>query len=377
MIPLTIPHFEGNEWKYVKDCLDTGWVSMAGAYVEKFERKVADFAGAKYGVATVNGTSALHIALKLAGVKENDLVIAPNLTFIASINAIKYMKADPILVDIDPNTWQMDLDLLERFLERSVCFIHDEPHLINSKRRIKAIMPVHVLGNMCDMEHLQVIADKYNLAVIEDSAEALGSYYKDQHSGTFGIMGCFSFNGNKIITTGGGGVIVTNNEKLAQNAKHLTTQAKVSPDEYIHDEIGYNYRLVNILAALGLAQMEQLPMFIQKKKMVDSHYRDSLSQVGEISFQEVTGDVSFNAWLVTIKCEQKDQLLTYLKSCGIMCRPFWMPMNRLAMFKDDLYISKMDNSGSVYESCISIPCSVGISENELNNVVSSIKQFYK
>jgi perosamine synthetase len=266
MLLLSGPNIAGNEWKYVKECLDTGWVSSVGSYVTKFENMLAEYSGCKYGVATSSGTTALHIALMLAGVEREDYVIAPNVTFIASINSIKYTGADPILIDVDPATWQMDLALLEEFLENETDQRGDDLIYINDGRRIKAILPVHVLGNMCDMDRLLLLAEKYNLQVVEDATEALGSYYKGKHSGSFGSMGCFSFNGNKIITTGGGGVIVTNDEELAKKAKHLTTQAKSDPFEYLHDEVGYNYRLVNVLAAMGVGQMELLPSFIKEKK---------------------------------------------------------------------------------------------------------------
>ncbi|MBS1927952.1 MAG: aminotransferase class I/II-fold pyridoxal phosphate-dependent enzyme, partial [Bacteroidetes bacterium] len=261
MVLLSGPNICGNEWKYVKDCLDTGWVSSVGSYVDQFEKMTAAFAGTKYAVATSSGTTALHISLILQGIGPGDYVIAPNITFIATCNSIKYTGAEPILIDTDPDTWQMDLSLLETFL-------HDETELKNGAtvlkrdgKRIAAIMPVHVLGNIGDMDKLMQLAKNYHLIVIEDSTEALGSYYRGRHSGSIGLLGTFSYNGNKIITTGGGGMIVTNDEALAKRAKHLTTQAKSDSFEYIHDEIGYNYRLVNVAAAMGVAQMEQLPLF--------------------------------------------------------------------------------------------------------------------
>lgn len=380
MIPLSIPHIAGNEWKYVKECLDTGWVSMAGAYVDKFEKIVAEYAGAKYGVAAVNGTAALDVSLKLVGVERDDFVIVPNITFIASANAVKYQSANPIFVDIDPKTWQMDLDLLEKFLEEQtyivckgeVCHSHHKA----SHRRVKAIMPVHVLGNMLDMYRLMRIAKKYHLEVVEDASESLGSYYKGKHSGVFGKIGVFSFNGNKIITTGGGGVIVTNNKKLAKRAKHLTTQAKKNPTDYFHDEVGYNYRMVNVLAAMGVAQMEQLLGFIEKKQYIDSFYRKQLEGIGDIEFQEIPSEVDFNAWLVTIKTKKQNKLIKYLNENGVMCRPFWYPMNQLPMFTDDLYIQEKDYSRNIHQTCLSIPSSVGLTDKQLKTVVKTIKAFF-
>src|SRR5258707_5508345 len=262
LIALSLPNMAGNEWKYVKDCLDTGWISSVGSYVNQFEQMVADFAGAKYGVASVNGTAALHIALLLSGVKQDDYVILPNLTFVASANSIKYLGADPLLIDADPDLWQMDLDLLEEFLENETDEKDGRLFYIKDGRRIGAIMPVHILGNMCDMDRFLSIVKKYPLPIVEDSTEALGTTYKDRSAGAFSPLGCFSFNGNKIISTGGGGVIVTDDEQLAKKAKHLTTTAKASADEYYHDEVGYNYRLVNVLAAIGVGQMELLASFI-------------------------------------------------------------------------------------------------------------------
>ena len=376
MILLSGPNISGNEWKYVKDCLDTQWVSSVGSYVNKFEQMVAEFAGCKFGVAASNGTSALHISLELLGVKRNDYVIVPNVTFVASLNSIKYTKADPILMDIDPETWQMDLNLLEEFLEKDTYIKGNYLFLKKNNRRIPAIMPVHVLGNMCDMDKLTGIAQKYKLQVVEDATEALGSYYKNKHAGSFGILGCFSFNGNKIITTGGGGVIVTNDEDLAKRAKHLTTQAKCDPFEYIHDQIGYNYRLVNVLAAMGVAQMEQLPDFIKRKHEIDAFYKNTLSGTGDISFQKVVPEVNPNYWLFTFKTKKQKELLKILNEKNMQSRPFWVPMNQLKMFKKSLYINRADVSDEVYSSCLSIPCSTNITDHELESITDTIKSCF-
>ena len=311
MIPLSVPNIAGNEWKYVKDCLDTGWISSVGSYVNKFEQMVADFAGAKYGVAAVNGTAALHIALLLSGVKNDDYVILPNLTFVASANSIKYLGADPILIDADPLLWQMNLDLLEQFLENETDEKNGHLFYIKDGRRISAIMPVHILGNICDMDRFLSIVRKYPIAIVEDSTEALGSTYRGKSAGRFSPLGCFSFNGNKIISTGGGGVIVCDDEELAREAKHITTTAKSRSDEYYHDEVGYNYRLVNILAAVGVAQMELLPGFIKRKKEITTFYKNELTGVGDIRFQQELPEVETNSWLVTIQTDQQQQLLDH------------------------------------------------------------------
>jgi perosamine synthetase len=376
MLLLSGPNMGGNELKYVTECIETGWVSSVGSYVDKMEKMSAEFAGTKYAVATSCGTTALHICLVLMGVKQDDLVITQNITFIATINSIKYTGANPILIDTDEKNWQMDLNLLEEFLaneteQRSnVCY-----HKATGKR-IPIIMPVHVLGNMCDMDRLLTIAKQHNLIVIEDSTEALGSYYKGKHSGSFGLMGTFSYNGNKIITTGGGGMIVTNDEQLAKKAKHLTTQAKSDSFEYIHDEIGYNYRLVNVAAAMGVAQMEQLPSFINRKKEIIAFYKKELEGVGDIHFQEVSDDVNPNWWLPTIFTAKQKEVLKALNDAKMQSRPFWVPMNQLRMFVDDIYYNKTDRSNYLYQHCLSIPCSTNITNEELQAVANKIKECY-
>ena len=374
LIPLSVPNIAGNEWKYVKDCLDTGWISSVGSYVTQFEQMVADFAGAKYGVAAVNGTAALHIALLLSGVKQDDYVILPNLTFVASANSIKYLGADPLLIDADPDLWQMDLDLLEEFLENETDEKDGSIFYIKDGRRIGAIMPVHILGNMCDMDRFLSIVKKYPLPIVEDATEALGTTYKGKSAGTFSPLACFSFNGNKIISTGGGGVIVTDDEQLAKHAKHLTTTAKARSDEYYHDEVGYNYRLVNVLAAIGVGQMELLPSFIKRKKECVAFYKKELAGVADIRFQQELPDVETNGWLFTIQTDKQQKLLDHLNANKILSRRFWMPMNKLPMYKDCVYIQQKDNANYIYNTCLSIPCSTNITDEELGIVVKEIKE---
>lgn len=372
-IPLSVPNIAGNEWKYVKECLDTGWISSVGAYVTQFEQMVASFAGARYGVAAVNGTAALHIALLLSGVRQNDYVILPNLTFVASANSIRYLGADPILVDADPDYWQMDLDLLEQFLQNETAEKNGALYYKKDGRRIGAIMPVHILGNMGDMDRFQSIVKKYPLPVVEDATEALGTTYRGKSAGTFSPLACFSFNGNKIISTGGGGVIVTDNEELAKHAKHLTTTAKASADEYYHDEVGYNYRLVNVLAAIGVGQMELLPSFIKRKKECVAFYKKELEGVADIRFQKELPEVVTNGWLFTIQTDKQQQLLDHLNANKILSRRFWMPMNKLPMYKDCVYVQQKDNADYIYNTCLSIPCSTNITDEDLSIVVKEIK----
>ena len=270
----------------------------------------------------------------------------------------------------------MDLDLLEEFLRTETEQRGDVCHYIKDGKRIPAIMPVHVLGNMCDMDRLLLLAKKHNLIVIEDSTEALGSYYKGKHAGSFGLLGTFSYNGNKIITTGGGGMIVTDNEALAKKAKHLTTQAKSDPFEYIHDEIGYNYRLVNVAAAMGVAQMELLPSFIKRKKEIISFYKNALNEIGDISFQEVSDNVNPNWWMPTIKTNRQRDVLKILNDHKMQSRPFWVPMNQLVMFKENSYYNKTDRSDYIYKHCLSIPCSTYITDEQLESVSNKIKELY-
>ena len=373
MTLLSGPNISGNEWKYVKDCLDTAWVSSVGQYVNKFEEMMVEFTGCKYAVATSSGTTALHISLILAGVKANDYVIVPNITFVASLNSISYTGAAPILMDVDAETWQMDMNLLEDFLETKTAFENGKCIYLEDGKTISVIMPVHVLGNMCDMERLMEISEKFGLTVIEDATEALGSYYKAKHSGSFGLLSCFSYNGNKIITTGGGGMIVTNDEQLAKKAKHLTTQAKNHPFEYYHDETGYNYRLVNVLAAIGVAQMEQLTGFIRKKKEIDAFYKNGLKNIPNISFQKVNENVDANCWLFTIKATEQKKMLQALNENNFQSRPFWVPMNQLPMYKESIFINENNISDTIYKQCLSIPCSTNISQTEMEQVVKIIK----
>ncbi len=376
MIPLSIPHLAGNEWTYVKECLDTGWVSTAGAYVSRFEEAIADFTGSRYAISCMNGTAGLHTAMNLLGIGAGDYVLAPNLTFVATLNAISYTKAEALLLDIDPDSWQLDLDLLETFLAEQTEQREGGCYLRENGRRIAALMPVHVLGNMCDMDRLLSICSTHHLPIIEDSTEALGSTWKGRHAGTFGVFGTSSFNGNKIITTGGGGMIFTQDETLAARAKHLTTTAKTDPLDYFHDEVGYNYRLVNVLAAIGLAQMEQLPGLIERKTRMDAFYREQLEGVGDITFQRVTEGVDPNCWLFTFRTERMRELLTSLNDKGVQSRPFWTPMNQLPMYSKLKYITDGQNAQKVHETAISIPSSSGLTKDQLQEVVETIKSFY-
>jgi len=337
-LPLHEPKFIGNEKKYVNEAIDSTFVSSVGKYVTQLEEMVAEFSGTKYAIATSNGTSALHIGLKLVGVDENSEVITQPLTFIATANAIAYCNAQPIFIDVDRDTLGLSATKLEEFLNEFT-FVNEDGECINktTNKVIKACVPMHTFGHACKIDEIVAICNKYNIAVVEDAAESLGSYYKGKHTGSFGKVGIFSFNGNKIITTGGGGMIVTDDETLAKRAKHITTTAKVPhPYEYIHDEIGYNYRLTNLSAALGVAQMENLPLFIEKQRELATKY-EAFFKESEIEFVTEPKDSTSNYWLNAILLkdrETRDAFLKYTNDNGIMTRSIWRLMNKLEMFKD-------------------------------------------
>ena len=381
MIPLSIPNINGNEWQYVKDCLDTGWISSAGAYVNKFEEAIQSYTGVKYAIACMNGTAGLQVSLNLAGVTNQDIVIAPNLTFVATLNAISYSGAEIALIDICEDSWQIDVDLLQKWLEEKTKtkFIDGKP-LTTEKttgKKIGAIMPVYVLGGFIDIDKLVEISSTYGIPLIEDSTEALGSFKKGKHAGTFGLTGVLSFNGNKIISTGGGGMILTNDKDIANRAKHITTTAKTDPLDYFHDEIGYNYRLVNILAAIGVAQMENFESILKRKKEIDALYRKELVGIGDIKFQENDPNSDPNCWLFTFRTKKMRELLNHLNNNKIQSRPFWTPMNNLPMYKNLRYINDNDISNKIFKECISIPSSSNLTVDDQQKVISEIKNFYK
>ena len=381
MIPLSVPNINGNEWQYVKDCLDTGWISSAGAYVTKFEEAIQNYTGVKYAIACMNGTAGLQVSLNLAGVSSDDIVIAPNLTFVATLNAITYSGAEIALIDVCEDSWQMDIDLLQNWLKTNTTtkVVNEKPVTteITSGKKIGAIMPVYVLGGFIDIDKLLEISATYGIPLIEDSTEALGSFKNGKHAGTFGLTGVLSFNGNKIISTGGGGIILTNDADIAKRAKHITTTAKTDPLDYFHDEVGYNYRLVNVLAAIGVAQMEYFESILKRKKEMDTLYRRELNGVGDVKFQENDPDSDPNCWLFTFRTKKMRELLNHLNNNKIQSRPFWTPMNNLPMYKELTYITKEDISNKIFKECISIPSSSNLTIDDQLKVISEIKKFYK
>ncbi|MBA7520018.1 GDP-perosamine synthase [subsurface metagenome] len=364
-IPLHEPHFSGNEKKYLEQCIDSTYVSSVGKYVDEFEIKMAEYTGSQNAVVCVNGTSALHIALLLAEVTPETEVITQPLTFIATANAISYSGAKPVFVDVDKDTLGLSADKLEHFFKHNIKVKRlnkSRLQIINktTSNPITAVLPMHTFGYPCRIDEIVEICDKYNIPVIEDAAESVGSKYKDRHAGTFGKIGVLSFNGNKIITTGGGGMILTNNEEIAKKAKHITTQAKMAhPWEFIYDEIGYNYRMPNINAALGLAQLEQLPVFTENKRKTAQAYKGFFKKIGIEFVNEPRNSVS-NYWLNAILLKDKtkrDSFLKYTNENGIMTRPTWTLMNKLKMFKN-CPTGDLTNAKWLEERIVNIPSSV-------------------
>jgi len=358
-IPLHEPKFIGNEKKYLNECIDSTFVSSVGKFVDEFEKKIAHYTGTKYAVATSNGTSALHIALLLANVENNDEVITQPLTFVATCNAINYCGAQPVFVDVDQDTMGMSPSALKEFLKNNTSIKNQQ--CINNKtgRVIKACVPMHTFGHPCKIDEIKDICNKYHIALIEDAAESLGSYYKNKHTGTFGQMGVMSFNGNKIITAGGGGCIITDDETLAKKAKHLTTTAKVPHKwKYAHDMIGYNYRMPNLNAALLVAQLEQLDGFLENKRLLANKYKEFFKKSDIVFVTELENSKS-NYWLNTIILkdgQQRDEFLDKTRSQNVMTRPIWKLMNKLPMF-NNAQCGDLTNSEWLEDRVVNIPSS--------------------
>lgn len=378
MIPLSVPNLSGSEWEYVKETIETGWVSSVGSYVERFEESVKEFTGAGYAVATMNGTAALHASLVTLGVGLNNEVLVPNLTFIATLNAVSYCGAVPVLIDSEWSTLGMSPASLESFLNEYADVTAEG--CINKKtgRKIKAMVPMHTLGYPVQIQKIMEIADKYNISLLEDAAESLGSSVGDKHTGRFGAMGCLSFNGNKIITTGGGGMIITDNDEYAKKLKHITTTAKTDGLMYDHDMVGYNYRLVNVLAAIGVAQMELLPQFLEIKERNRALYMELLDGVEEVELVKEPENCSSNHWMYGLKfiggIGDIRKACAFFEQNGVQVRPMWKLMEDLPMYnnceKTDLHVSR-----EIYNSILNIPCSTNLKAYEIEKVVETIKKF--
>ncbi|MGE5328824.1 MAG: aminotransferase class I/II-fold pyridoxal phosphate-dependent enzyme [Deltaproteobacteria bacterium] len=372
MIPLCEPLIEGNEWKYIKDCLDTNWVSSVGGYVDLFEEKFKRYVQSKAAVVAMNGTSAITLALQVLGVGQGNEVIVPSMTFAASVNPIKYVGAEPVFIDITPDTWVMDVEKVEELITP----------------RTRAFLPVHIYGNVVDMEPLLKLAEKYNLYIIEDATEALGSEYRTSDGvwhkvGTMGHFGAFSFNGNKLITTGAGGMLVTNNVVYGNKAKHLSNQAKIGLDNggMYHEEVGYNYRMPNILAAMGAAQMEKIDDYLSKKIQHAKLYDKLLMDVGGVQLPCQKENVKHSQWMYSVLINSeyeinRDNLIKKLKDNGIMSRPFFSAIHQMKPYKESK-AGEMETTNKVVEKGINLPSSVGLKEEEVEYICSLIRRDYK
>jgi len=383
MIPLSVPNISGNEWKYVKDCLDTQWVSSAGKYVDLFEHKIAEYTGAKYAVACVNGTSALQVSLRLTGVQPCDEVIIPTLTFIAPVNAVTYNGANPVFMDVD-KFYNLDINKTIEFIQTETVFKGGNTYNKKSEKRISAIVPVHMWGNAVWMEDLVPLCLERNIAVVEDACESLGSFYnegkyKGRHTGTTGQLGCLSFNGNKIITTGGGGMILTDDENIAEKALYLTTQAKDDPVRYIHHEIGYNFRLINIQAALGAAQLEQLPDFLERKQEIHRQYADAIENIAGLTLAEGPDYARNNHWLNLAQIdseifgEDRESLMKRLEENGIQSRPVWAPIHLQKPYRS-CQTYHIERAEELIGISLCLPSSTNLSDSNLLKVITNLNE---
>lgn len=381
MIPLSVPVIKGNEKKYMDDAITSGWVSTAGSYVTRFEREMADYLKVPNTAAVQSGTAALHLAMLLSGIKKDQEVIVPTLTFIAAVNPVTYLGAHPIFMDCD-HTLNMDSEKLERFL-KTECTKTQEGLLNRSTGRIiKAVVIVHVFGNMADMETLLSLCQEYHLKLIEDATEALGTKYtegslKGRFAGTIGDFGAYSFNGNKIITTGGGGMITARNEEDLKKAVYLSAQAKDDPFYYVHHEVGYNYRMTNIQAALGVGQLECLEEYIEKKRKNYGYYKSLLKDRDDVSLLPFCEKARNNHWFYSLLLNNhksgRDELMARLRESGIETRPIWKLNHTQTMYEDcqAYYIEK----APFYQSnVINLPCSVNLKEADVDFIVKALNE---
>jgi perosamine synthetase len=383
-IPLSVPNLKGRELEYVTRAVETEWISTGGPYVGEFEEKIASFLKAKGAVACQNGTSGLHTALHVCGVTSEHEVVVPTLTFIAAVNPVRYLGANPVFMDCD-DSLTIDVDKLLEFCQNECRFV--DGRLINNKtnKHIKALIVVHVFGNMADMEKIMEIAGEFNLKVIEDATEAIGTYYiegkyKGKYAGTIGTVGVYSFNGNKIITTGGGGMIVSDDEKLLKEAKHLTTQAKSDELYYTHDAIGYNYRMTNLQAALGLAQLEQLEGFVKTKERNYKLYKEKVKEAMGLSILDFRDGIRPNFWFYALKCDAKyplnrDEIISYLSSKGIQSRPIWGLINAQKPYLH-YQAYRIEKAKYYLDHIVNIPCSSNLTEEDILYVMECLRNPY-
>lgn len=377
-IPLCVPEIRGNEWQYVRDCLDTGWVSSVGSYVDRFERMLADSVGCRHAVATASGTAALHTALLVAGVEPDDEVLVSTLTFIAPANAVRYAGAWPVFVDAEPRYWQMDPQRVADFMRHQCQRVHGVWRHRATGRRVRAIIPVHVLGHPADMAPLVETAREHGLAVVEDASESLGASYQGAPVGGLGDIGCFSFNGNKLLTTGGGGMLVTNDPAVAARARYLTTQAKDDAVEYVHGAVGYNYRLTNVQAAIGVAQLEQLDDYVAAKRRIAARYTAALGDVPGLRSMVEAPWARSTFWMYTMLVDEarygrsSRELLRLLESQRIQARPLWQPLHRSPAHAGSP-LADCPIADGLHRSALSLPCSVGLSDDDQERVIAAVR----
>jgi perosamine synthetase len=382
VIPLSVPHLGGREWAYVKECLDTGWVSSAGAFVDRFEKEMARYTGANHAVACSCGTAALHIALIISGVGADDEVIVPTLTFVATVNAVRYTGAHPVFMDCDC-FYNIDPQKTLRFLREETFQKDGQTWNKRTGRRVAAILPVHVFGNAAELDELLSVCRNSGIRVVEDAAESLGTVYKGgqlagKHTGTVGDVGALSFNGNKIITTGGGGMVLTNNAERAARARYLTTQAKDDEVRFIHHEVGYNYRMNNVQAALGLAQLEQLPEFLDAKRRHYGEYAKRLEGIQGLTLAPVPPYAENNHWLCAVQIDaslyelDRDSLMQRLSARGIQARPVWY-LNHLQRPYLQCQSYQIERALDLWESTLNLPSSVGLTQEQLEMVSGELR----
>jgi aminotransferase in exopolysaccharide biosynthesis len=381
-IPLSIPVIKGNEWRYVKECLDTGWVSSVGEYVERFENDICAYTKAKHAVACVNCTAGLQVALEACGVRPGDEVIVPTITFIAPVNAVRHAGAHPVFMDCD-RFMNMDADKVLEFCRKECRLTKSGLKNKRSGRTVRVILCVHVFGNPCDLVSLKSTAEKFGLKLIEDAAESLGSYFSHgklagRHTGTIGDAGVYSFNGNKVITTGSGGCIVTDSKKTADAARYLTAQAKDDPVRYVHNEAGYNFRMTSLQAAMGVAQLEKIEDFIAIKRRNYEIYRNELGGINGVSVAAVPGMTRPNYWLYSLMIDKsdfgisRDALMNYLGRHGIETRPLWMPNHLQRPYLKDMSY-RIEKADRFWKSVLNIPSSASLSASDAKLVAAKVK----
>ena len=376
-VPLSVPNIGGNEWQYVKECLDSGWVSSAGPFVDRFESEFARAVGAPFAVATASGTAALHLALLTAGMGPGDEVVVPSLTFIASANSVRYTGAYPVFVDVEPDYWQLDPDAVRAFLATECTRTTEGVRNTRTDRRVAAIMPVDLLGHPCDLVRLTAIADEYGLAIVEDATEALGAERDGRRIGSDAPVACFSFNGNKLISTGGGGMVTTHDATVAARVRYLSTQAKTDPLEFVHGDVGYNYRLTNLQAAVGCAQLERLGEFLTSKRAIADRYADELGALPGVTPMREPGWGRSAFWLSTVLIDgprfgmDSRKLLRALEANGIQARPLWQAMHRSPAHRDS-FAAQCPVAERLTRDALSLPCSTGLTGAEQDRVIAAV-----